>query len=98
VGRSLVPRPDKDWLSRGLAEERFALVAGLRRLRVFELVAGEETRSGKARKDAEVAARHLVPFGAALWADDPARAECSADGEFHGISAFGAEYTLRSQR
>jgi hypothetical protein len=55
--------------------------AGLRR---FELVAGEETRSRETGENAEVAARHLVPFRAALRAGDPVGAGCGDDGEFHG--------------
>ena len=47
------------------------------------LVAGEETRSREAGENTEVAARHLVPFGAALRAGDPVRADCGDDGEFH---------------
>jgi hypothetical protein len=31
-----------------------------------------------------MSARHLMPFGAALWAGDPVRPGCSDDGEFHG--------------
>ena len=48
------------------------------------LVAGEETRSREAGENAEVAARHLVPFGAALRAGDPVRTGCGDDREFHG--------------
>jgi hypothetical protein len=58
------------------------------------LVAREEARSREAGENAEMAARHLVPFGAALGADDRVRAGCGANGEFHGPFAFGAEYTL----
>jgi len=50
---------------------------------MLELVAGEETRSGEAGKNAEMAARHLVPFGAALRTGDPARLGCGDDGKFH---------------
>jgi hypothetical protein len=67
-----------------VAEERFALVAGLRLLEVFELVAGEETRSREAGENAEMTARHLVPFGAALRIGDPVGAGCGDDGDFHG--------------
>jgi len=45
---------------------------------------GEEARSREAGENAEVAARHLVPFRAALGAGDPVGAGCSDDGEFHG--------------
>jgi hypothetical protein len=65
--------------------ERFALVAELRRLEgMLELVAGEETRSREAGENAEMAARHLVPFGAAQRAGDAVRPGCGDDGEFHG--------------
>jgi hypothetical protein len=51
---------------------------------MLELVAGEETRSREAGKNAEMAARHLVPFGAALRAGDPVRLGCGDNGELHG--------------
>ena len=50
---------------------------------VFKLVAGEETRSREAGENAEVAARHLVPFGAALRACDPVCMGCGDDGDSH---------------
>ena len=54
------------------------------------LIAGEEARSRQAGENAEMAARHLVPFGAALRACDPVSTSCSNDGEFHGaLSLFG---------
>jgi hypothetical protein len=42
-----------------------------------------------------MAARHLVPFGPTLRAGDPVRIGFGDDGEFHGPSAFGAEYILQ---
>ena len=56
---------------------------------MFELVAGEETRSREAGENAEMAARHLVPFGAALRAGDPVGAGCGDDGDFHGDLPLG---------
>jgi hypothetical protein len=56
-------------------------------LRVIEggaLVAGEQARSRQTGENAEVASRHLVPFGAALFACDPVNAGCGYDGDFHG--------------
>jgi len=49
----------------------------------LELVAGEETRSRETRESAEMTARHLVPFRAALRAGDPRGTGCGDDGEFH---------------
>ena len=56
---------------------------------MFELVAGEETRSREARENAEMAAWHLVPFGAALRAGNPVGAGCGDDGDFHGHLPLG---------
>jgi hypothetical protein len=56
---------------------------------VFELVAGEETRSREAGENAGVAARHLVPLGAVLRAGGPVRAGCGDGGEFHGPLPLG---------
>jgi len=56
---------------------------------MLELVAGEETRSREAGENAEVAARHLVPFGAALRACEPMRAGCGDHGDFHGAVPLG---------
>jgi hypothetical protein len=50
----------------------------------LELVAGEEARSRKAREYPKMAARHLVPLGAALRTGDPVGTDCGNDGEFHG--------------
>ena len=61
------------------------------------LVAGEEARSREAGENAEVAARHLVPFGAALRAGDPVGAGCGDDGDFHGPLPL-AEYTLQARK
>jgi hypothetical protein len=58
-----------------------------------ELVAGEETRSRETGENAEMAARHLVPFGTALGAGNPEGTSCGHDSAFHGVSAFGGEYT-----
>jgi hypothetical protein len=48
------------------------------------LVAGEEARSREAGENAEMAARHLVPFRATLQAGDPVRTGCGDDWRFHG--------------
>jgi hypothetical protein len=48
------------------------------------LIAGEEARSRQAGENAEMAARHLVPFGAALRACDPVSTSCGYEREFHG--------------
>jgi len=66
-----------------VAEGTFALVRDFAGCGVFELVAGEETRSREAGKNAEVAARHLVPLRAALRAGDPVSMGCGDDGDFH---------------
>jgi hypothetical protein len=43
------------------------------------LVAGGEARSREAGENAEMAARHLVPFRATLQAGDPVRTGCGDD-------------------
>ena len=53
------------------------------------LVAGEETRSREAGKNAKVPARHLVPLGAALRAGGSVYPGCGDDGELHGPCLWG---------
>jgi hypothetical protein len=57
--------------------------SGLRRLEELQLVAGEETRSREARKNAQVSARHLVPLRATLRAGGSADPGCGDDEKIH---------------
>ena len=70
-------------------------VAGLRQREVFELVAGEETRSREAGQNAEVPTRHLMPLGEALGAGDPVRTGCGDGEEFHGPVPLGLSIPYR---
>ena len=72
----------------GRRRERFARVRTSPAVG-FGLIAGEEARSRETGENPEMAARHLVPLGAALRDSDRVRTGDGDEGGFHGPVPLG---------